>query len=106
MLARVAPDYGFLGEEGGLVEGRDKRHVWIVDPLDGTANFLIGLPIFAVNIALARDGEVIAGVPHVPALGATFRAARGDRKSTRLTSRHYSASRMPSSASKIQTAKP
>src|SRR3546814_7473806 len=49
LLARVAPDYGFLGEEGGLVEGRDKRHVWIVDPLDGTANFLIGLPIFAVN---------------------------------------------------------
>src|SRR3546814_8577095 len=44
MLARVAPDYGFLGKEGGLVEGRDKRHVWIVDPLDGTANFLIGLP--------------------------------------------------------------
>src|SRR3546814_6608689 len=62
MLARVAPDYGFLGEEGGLVEGRDKRHVWIVAPLDGTANFLIGLPIFAVNIALARDGELIPGV--------------------------------------------
>src|SRR3546814_11720495 len=43
----------------------------------GTANFLIGLPIFAVNIALARDGEVIAGVTHVPALGETFRAERG-----------------------------
>src|SRR3546814_8495978 len=76
-ISRVAPDYGFLGEEGGLVEGRDKRHVWIVDPLDGTANFLIGLPIFAVNIALARDGEVIAGVTHVPALGETSRAERG-----------------------------
>ncbi len=77
MLGRAAPDYGFLGEEGGLSEGRDKRHVWIVDPLDGTANFLIGLPVFAVNIALARNGEVIAGVTHVPALGETFRAERG-----------------------------
>lgn len=77
MLGRAAPDYGFLGEEGGLTEGRDKRHVWIVDPLDGTANFLIGLPVFAVNIALARDGEVIAGVTHIPALGETFRAERG-----------------------------
>src|SRR3546814_2746054 len=77
MLARVAPDYGFLGEEGGLVDGRDKRHVWIVEPLDGTANFLIGLPIFAVNIALARAAAVIAGVMHVPAPGETFRAERG-----------------------------
>lgn len=77
MLSRAAPDYGFLGEEGGLIEGRDKRHVWIVDPLDGTANFLIGLPLFAVNVALARDGEVIAGVTHVPALGETFRAELG-----------------------------
>ncbi|WP_136161339.1 inositol monophosphatase family protein [Sphingomonas flavalba] len=77
MLEKAAPDYGFLGEEGGLREGRDKRHVWIVDPLDGTANFLIGLPIFAVNIALARDGEVIAGVTHVPAQNETFRAEAG-----------------------------
>jgi myo-inositol-1(or 4)-monophosphatase len=77
ILGRAAPDYGFLGEEGGLSEGRDKSHVWIVDPLDGTTNFLIGLPIFAVNIALARDGEVIAGVTHVPALGETFRAEGG-----------------------------
>ncbi|WP_414901637.1 inositol monophosphatase family protein [Sphingomonas flavalba] len=77
MLEQAAPDYGFLGEEGGLREGRDKRHVWIVDPLDGTANFLIGLPIFAVNIALARDGEVIAGVTHVPAQNETFRAETG-----------------------------
>lgn len=77
MLSRAEPDFGFLGEEGGLTEGRDSSHVWIVDPLDGTANFLTGLPIFAVNIALARDGKVIAGVTHIPTLGETFRAERG-----------------------------
>ncbi len=77
MLAAARPDYGFLGEEGGLKAGRDPRHVWIVDPLDGTANFLTGLPIFAVNIALARDGHVIAGVTHLPILDETFRAEEG-----------------------------
>lgn len=77
MLSDARPDYGFLGEEGGLRVGSDPAHVWIVDPLDGTANFLIGLPIFAVNIALARDGEVIAGVTHVPMLDETFYAETG-----------------------------
>lgn len=76
-LAAFRPEYGFLGEEGGLTPGADPSHVWIVDPLDGTANFLSGLPIFAVNIALARDGEVIAGVTHVPMLGETFWAEEG-----------------------------
>jgi myo-inositol-1(or 4)-monophosphatase len=77
LLSRFRPDYGFLGEEGGLIEGSDKDHVWIVDPLDGTTNFLIGLPFYAVNIALARGGKVIAGVTHVPRLNETFWAERG-----------------------------
>jgi len=76
-LAAVGPDYGFLGEEGGLVRGNDETHMWIVDPLDGTFNFLCGLEQFAVNVALARNGEVIAGVTHVPMLGETFWAERG-----------------------------
>lgn len=77
-LRESRPDDFILSEEA-----RDDRarcaasRVWIVDPLDGTANFLTGLPIFAVNIALARDGKVIAGVTHVPVLGETFRAERG-----------------------------
>ncbi len=71
------PTYGFLGEEGGLVKGTDDAHVWIVDPLDGTSNFLCGLPLFAVNIALARDGEVIASVTHVPMMDETFWAEQG-----------------------------
>lgn len=71
-LREAEPGYGFLGEEGGLTEGADRSHVWIVDPLDGTANFLAGVPLFAVNIALSRDGEVIAGVTHVPMMDETF----------------------------------
>ena len=56
-LARVRPGYGFLGEECGLIEGSDKTHRWIVDPLDGTTNFLHAIPHFAVNIALEREGQ-------------------------------------------------
>jgi len=76
-LMAHAPTYGFLGEEGGLQPGSDASHVWIVDPLDGTTNFLTGSPLFAVNIALARDGEVIAGVTHTPVLKETFWAEDG-----------------------------
>ena len=76
-LATAHPSYGFLGEEGGLLEGEDRSHVWMVDPLDGTANFLCGLPLFAVNVALARDGRAIAGVTHVPMLNETFWAEEG-----------------------------
>ncbi|MDB5674591.1 MAG: inositol monophosphatase [Sphingomonas bacterium] len=76
-LMAAQPDFAFLGEEGGLTPGSDPAHLWIVDPLDGTTNFLTGSPLFAVNIALARDGEVIAGVTHVPQLGETFHAETG-----------------------------
>jgi myo-inositol-1(or 4)-monophosphatase len=76
-LASIYPDYGFLGEEGGMVEGRDRSHTWIVDPLDGTTNFLVGIPAFAVNLALARDGEVIAGVTYAPMLDELFAAETG-----------------------------
>lgn len=76
-LEAFAPSYGFLGEEGGLIEGSDPDHVWIVDPLDGTTNFLTGTPLWAVNIALARQGEVIAGVTFCPAMNEMFRAETG-----------------------------
>src|SRR5579883_1977850 len=56
-LSRARPGYGMLFEEGGEVEGTDKHHRWIVDPLDGTTNFLHGVPHFAISIALERDGE-------------------------------------------------
>src|SRR5437868_8099525 len=50
-LAKARPGYGFIGEEGGKREGTDKSHTWIVDPLDGTTNFLHGMPHFAIAIA-------------------------------------------------------
>lgn len=77
ILAEAYPDYGFLGEEGGVTVGADASNTWICDPLDGTANFLIGLPIWAVNIALQRDGEIGAGVTYVPMLDELFRAELG-----------------------------
>ncbi|HET9811378.1 MAG TPA: inositol monophosphatase family protein [Sphingomicrobium sp.] len=76
-LSSACPDYGFLGEEGGLVEGADQSSMWVVDPLDGTANFLCGLPLFAVNVALVSSGKVVAGVTHLPMLGETFWAEVG-----------------------------
>ena len=59
-LAKARPGYGFIGEEGGTREGTDKSHTWIVDPLDGTTNFLHGIPQFAISIGgrrqeMARD---------------------------------------------------
>jgi myo-inositol-1(or 4)-monophosphatase len=76
-LSAAYPDYGVLGEEGGLVAGSDENFTWVVDPLDGTANFLCGLPLFAVNVALVRSGKVVAGVTHLPMLDETFWAERG-----------------------------
>ena len=77
LLARAEPGYGFLGEEDGGFGGSDASHTWIVDPLDGTTNFLFGTPLWGVNVALAREGEVIAGVIHLPVLGETYVAERG-----------------------------
>jgi myo-inositol-1(or 4)-monophosphatase len=76
-LARVRPGYGFIGEEGGNREGDDKTHTWIVDPLDGTTNFLHGIPQFAISIALQREGTVIAGVIYNPANEELYTAERG-----------------------------
>src|SRR6185437_4424668 len=61
-LTKARPGYGFLGEEGGIHEGTDKSHTWVVDPLDGTTNFLHGIPQFAISIALKRDADIIAGL--------------------------------------------
>ena len=76
-LSKARPGYGFLGEEGGEREGADKTHRWIVDPLDGTTNFLHGIPQFAISIALEREGTVIAGLVYNPANDEMFIAERG-----------------------------
>jgi myo-inositol-1(or 4)-monophosphatase len=76
-LAKARPAYGFLGEEGGVRAGSDPTHRWIVDPLDGTTNFLHGIPHFAVSIALERGGAIVAGVTYNPANDELFVAERG-----------------------------
>jgi myo-inositol-1(or 4)-monophosphatase len=76
-LNKARPGYGFLGEEGGNREGTDKSHTWIVDPLDGTTNFLHGIPQFAVSIGLAREGQVIAGLIYNPANDELYMAEKG-----------------------------
>ena len=60
-LKKARPDFGFLLEEGGAEEGHDKDSRWIIDPLDGTTNFLHGIPHFSISIALERMGEIMAG---------------------------------------------
>ena len=76
-LSRARPGYGFLLEEHGEVEGADRTHRFIVDPLDGTTNFLHGIPHFAISIALERYGELVAGLIYNPASNETFTAERG-----------------------------
>ncbi len=76
-LQKARPAFGFLLEEGGTVKGSDPEHRWIIDPLDGTSNFLHGLPHFAISIALEKSGEIIAGVIYDPIKDEMFCAEKG-----------------------------
>jgi myo-inositol-1(or 4)-monophosphatase len=76
-LSKARPGYGFLGEEGGRREGADKTHTWIVDPLDGTTNFLHGIPQFGISIGLEREGVMVAGLVYNPSTEEMFLAERG-----------------------------
>lgn len=76
-LRKSRPNYGLLMEERGLVSGSDKSNTWIVDPLDGTLNFLHGLPHFAISIALERDSEIFAGLIYEPVTDRMFWAEKG-----------------------------
>lgn len=77
VLRHARPDWGLLLEEGGSVTGSDERCRWIVDPLDGTSNFLHGIPHFAISIAAEIDGEVTAGLIHQPLTGESYWAEKG-----------------------------
>ncbi|WP_114394370.1 inositol monophosphatase family protein [Oleisolibacter albus] len=76
-LQKARPDYGLLMEETGEVKGKDPSHRFIVDPLDGTTNFLHGLPHWAISIALEKDGEIVAGVVYEPVHDEMFWAEKG-----------------------------
>ena len=76
-LRKARPTYGFLMEESGEVKGTDGQHRWIIDPLDGTTNFLHAIPLFAVSIGLQRGPDIVAGVIHNPITDELFTAERG-----------------------------
>jgi myo-inositol-1(or 4)-monophosphatase len=76
-LQKARPDYGLIMEESGVVEGTDKTHRWHIDPLDGTTNFLHGLPQFCISVGLERDGQMVAGVIYNPANDEMFIAEKG-----------------------------
>jgi myo-inositol-1(or 4)-monophosphatase len=75
-LSKARPDFGFLLEEGGEVAGGGRSR-WIIDPLDGTTNFLHGIPHFAISIGLETDGELVAGVVYEPVHDELYWAEKG-----------------------------
>lgn len=76
-LLKAYPNYSFLMEESGAIQGSDPDHLWIIDPLDGTTNFLHGLPHWCISIALQQRGEVIAALVHDPVKDEFFTAEKG-----------------------------
>ncbi|MBX9684712.1 MAG: inositol monophosphatase [Hyphomicrobium sp.] len=76
-LNKGRPGYGFLMEERGAISGADTSHRWIVDPLDGTTNFLHSNPLFAISIGLEREGQLVAGVIYNPASDELYTAEKG-----------------------------
>ena len=76
-LSKARPGYGFLGEEGGAVSGADMTHRFIIDPIDGTTNFMHGIPHFAISIGLEREGQLVAGVIYNPVTDDLYTAEKG-----------------------------
>lgn len=76
-LRKARPSYGFLTEESGTIAGTDSGNRWIVDPLDGTTNFLHGIPLFAISVALEREGKLVAAVVYSPIINELYTAERG-----------------------------
>ncbi len=76
-LQKARPRFGFLMEETGEIAGEDGKHRWIIDPIDGTTNFLHGIPHFAISIGLEMEGEIIAGVVYNPIVEEMFYAEKG-----------------------------
>lgn len=92
-LLEARPTYGFLGEEGTQIDGEDPTRRWIVDPLDGTTNFLHGMPHWAVSIALEHKRQIVAGVIYDPVKDELFFAEKGEgawmnERRIRVSGRH------------------
>ena len=76
-LQKARPSFGFITEETGIIEGENSEYTWVVDPLDGTNNFIHGVPHFCVTVALKKNDEVIAGVTYDPIKDDLFWAEKG-----------------------------
>jgi myo-inositol-1(or 4)-monophosphatase len=107
-LKKARPTYAFLMEEGGEFAGTDGQHTWIIDPLDGTTNFLHGIPLFAVAIALQRGDEIVASVIYNPVMDELFTAEKGggawlaDTKRLRVAGRRHLSDAVVSTGIKTQ----
>jgi myo-inositol-1(or 4)-monophosphatase len=107
-LRKARPTYAFLMEESGEVAGTDGQHRWIIDPLDGTTNFLHSIPLFAVAIALQRGDEIVASVIYNPVMDELYTAEKGggawlsDRKRLRVAGRKHLADCVAVTGVKIQ----
>jgi myo-inositol-1(or 4)-monophosphatase len=106
-LSKARPTYSFLMEESGEIKGTDGQHRWIIDPLDGTTNFLHGVPLFAVAIALQRGEEIVASVIYNPAMEELFVAEKGagawldDKKRLRVAGRRHLADSIVTTGIKV-----
>ena len=76
-LSKARPEIGFLMEEGGEIKGKDPQNRWIIDPIDGTTNFMHSIPVFGISIALEREGQIVAGVVYNPAMDELYTAEKG-----------------------------
>jgi myo-inositol-1(or 4)-monophosphatase len=76
-LTKARPAFGFVNEEAGVIQGSDPDHRWIIDPIDGTTNFIHGIPQFAMSIALQRGTDIIAGLVYNPITDEMFTAEKG-----------------------------
>ena len=77
-LAKAKKNYSFLTEESGKIENKDKDKIWIIDPIDGTTNFLHGIPHFAISVALKVDNEIISALIHDPIKNEIFFAEKNN----------------------------
>ena len=92
IIRAAYPDHAIIGEEGGARSGRDDEYTWIIDPLDGTTNFLHGFPVFSVSIAIKHRGRLEQGVIYDPLRNELFTASRGG--GAQLDSRRLRASNL------------
>ncbi len=91
-LQKARPKYGFMIEESGEIIGEDPDFCWIIDPLDGTTNFMHGIPHFAISIALEKRGDIISALVFDPIKNELFTAEKGkgtifNKRKTRVSGR-------------------